>query len=65
MSPRSEELDDFLPSAGEDERLRLVTLELRRTRSETLGEGGTRDGSEAVRGDFVPGDCGSGVFAAT
>ena len=65
MSPRSDELDDFLPNAGDDDRFKLITLELRRTGlGEKPGEGEIRRGSEGYLGELRLGDRGSGVFAA-
>jgi hypothetical protein len=45
MSPRRDEVDDFLPIAGEEDRCRLTVLELRRK------ELGARPGEEGVRRD--------------
>lgn len=67
-SPRSDELDDFFISAGEEARdgalLRLMTLELRRNALGGMlgGRGGWR-GSGGSRGDLMPGERGWGVFA--
>jgi hypothetical protein len=56
-SPRSDEVDDFLTSAGDDERLRLTTLELRRSESGAkLGDEGVRRRSTGFLGDCRPGD---------
>jgi hypothetical protein len=64
-SPRREDVDDFLTSAGEDARLILIVLELlRRELDAILGDDGARWSSEGLRGEFIPGDCGSGVFVA-
>ena len=65
ISPRSEELDDLRPRAGEDERFRLATLGLRRGELDrTPGDDGTLCSSDGRRGELRAGDCGSGVFAA-
>lgn len=65
MSPRSEVLDDFLPSAGEADRCKLTTLELRRKESGgKAGEEGLWRGSEGCLGECTLGDRGSGAFAA-
>lgn len=64
-SPLSEELEDFLTSAGDDDRFRLAVLELRRIELfGKLGEEGVRWSSEGRLGEFRPGDCGAAVFAA-
>lgn len=71
MSPRNDEVDDFLIKAGELERLKLATLELRRRglesevdAEERRGEEGRRWRSGTLRGEFRRGDCGRGVFVA-
>lgn len=65
ISPRRDELDDFLTSAGDAARFKLATLELRRTElGGKPGDEGIRGGSEEILGEFRLGDCGSGVFAA-
>jgi len=64
-SPRSEDVEDFLTRAGEDDRLRLTVLELRRIElGGKLGDEGVRRGSAGLLGDCRPGDCGKAVFAA-
>jgi hypothetical protein len=64
-SPRRDEVDDFLTSAGEDALLRLIVLELRRIGlGATPGEAGLRCSSDGRRGEFTPGDCGRGTFVA-
>lgn len=65
ISPRRDEVEDFLPSAGELERFKLTLLELLRNEfGGKPGDEGMRCNSEGLRGDLRPGDCGSGVFAA-
>jgi hypothetical protein len=65
MSLRSEDADDFRPSAGDDDRLRLAELELRRIElGGSAGDEGVRRGSVGFLGERMPGDCGSGVFVA-
>lgn len=64
-SPRSDEFEDFRPSAGDCDRFRLTTLELRRIDSGGgLGDEGVWRGSAGCLGELKPGDCGSGVFVA-
>lgn len=64
-SPRREELDDLRTRAGEEERLRLATLGLRRTvLAWKLGDEGVRRGSMALFGECKPGDGGRAVFVA-
>ena len=63
--PRSDELDDFRPNAGDCDRFKLATLELRRMESGGgLGDDGVRWESAWFLGELRPGDCGSAVFAA-
>lgn len=64
-SPRRDELDDFLPSAGEEERFRLATLGLRLSGlAAKLGDEGVRRRSAGFLGDERPGDCGRAVLEA-
>jgi hypothetical protein len=63
-SPRSEEVEDFLPRAGVEERklatlgLRWIALALR------LGVEGVRRSSAELLGELRAGDCGGGVLEA-
>jgi hypothetical protein len=64
-SPRKDEVDDFLTSAGEDALLRLIVLELRRIGLGAYpGEDGVKWSSDGRRGELRPGDCGRGGFVA-
>jgi hypothetical protein len=64
-SIRRDDDEDFLTSAGDDARLRLAVLELRRIAPDAkLGDEGVRRSSAAGLGDCRPGDCGRGVFVA-
>jgi hypothetical protein len=64
-SLRREETEDCRPSAGDEERLRLTTLELRRSEFVgRLGDEGILRGSAGFLGECRPGDWGSGVWAA-
>lgn len=65
ISARSDELEPFRPNAGEDERLKLAALGLRRSElGAKPGEDGNLWECEGSRGEFGPGDGGGGVFAA-
>lgn len=71
VSPRRDVVEDFLPNAGEDERLRLATLGLRRTATELEGRRVGKPGDEGMRcrsdralGELGPGDCGSDEITA-
>jgi hypothetical protein len=58
-------VDDFRPSAGEDDRFRLATLGLRRmVLAWMLGEDGVRRSSAGCLGEWRPGDGGRAVFEA-
>lgn len=64
-SPRSEELDDFLPSAGDCDLFREATLALRRIESGgMLGDEGVRRSSVGFLGELMLGDCGPWVLVA-
>lgn len=62
ISPRREEVDDFLAREGDEGRPMLITLELRRRGlRERPGDEGILSGFPL--GDLTEGDCGSGVLA--
>jgi hypothetical protein len=64
-SRRRDEVEDLRTSAGEDARLRLAELELRRIGlGAKLGEEGVRRRSSGYLGEDRPGDRGNGVFVA-
>jgi hypothetical protein len=64
-SSRRDEVEDLRTSAGEDARLRLAELELRRIAlGAKLGDEGVWRSSPGRLGEDRPGDCGRGVFVA-